>query len=73
VPHGIYLDAPLCPPEVLAHLNWTHFPVDDEMLKAKQRALRCYKSQLFWTPLYLRSFLRRTELFRGIGINELDA
>lgn len=68
VPHGLHLGSPLCSPAVLSHLEWTHFSVDDETLKAKQRALSCYKSQLVWTPFYLRSFLRRTELFREIEI-----
>lgn len=70
VPHGLHLDSPLCPPAILSYLNWTHFAVDHETLKTKQRALRCYKSQLVWTPLYLRSFLRRTELFREIEVSE---
>jgi LmbE family N-acetylglucosaminyl deacetylase len=73
VPHGVHLDAPLSPPEILAHLKWTHFAVDDETIRTKQRALSCYKSQLVWTPFYLRSFLRRTELFREIEIDEPEA
>ena len=65
-PHGLHRRAPLSPPAQLAHLEWTHFAVDNNTLTTKQRALECYASQLLWTPLYLRSFLRRTEMFREV-------
>jgi LmbE family N-acetylglucosaminyl deacetylase len=65
VPHGYHPDAPLAPPAALQKTGtrWLQAPLPAEARAAKKSALECYVSQLAFTPYYLRSFVRRNELF----------
>jgi LmbE family N-acetylglucosaminyl deacetylase len=70
MPHGYFPDAVLAPPAAVAQLTrWTQMPLDATALRAKKSALEQYVSQLVWTPLYLRSFLRANELFNHPNID----
>jgi LmbE family N-acetylglucosaminyl deacetylase len=65
VPYGYHPQAKLAPPAALAKTGtaWMQEELDDKARHTKKRALECYPSQLAFTPNYLRSFLRRNELF----------
>ena len=64
-PYGYLPDANLAPPATLrnAQTIWQQTPLDDAARRAKKSALECYGSQLATTPRFLRSFVRRNELF----------
>jgi LmbE family N-acetylglucosaminyl deacetylase len=60
----------LAPPAALRgpQHNWLTLPLGPDECAAKRAALECYRSQLKITPRYLRSFLRRNELFDAVGV-----
>jgi LmbE family N-acetylglucosaminyl deacetylase len=64
-PYGYNPQASLVPPAALLKTGtlWMQEDLDSVSRKAKKSALECYPSQLAFTPRYLRSFLRRNELF----------
>lgn len=64
-PYGYNPQASLVPPAPLLKTGtlWMQEDLDAASRKAKKSALECYPSQLAFTPRYLRSFLRRNELF----------
>jgi len=75
VPRGYHPDQPLAPPAALQKTGtqWTSAPLSKAARDAKKNALECYVSQLATTPYYLRSFLRRNELFGAVpAISEGD-
>ena len=43
--------------------KWLIFPLNDSDEKIKYSAINSYKSQLKSDPTYLRSFVRKNELF----------
>lgn len=65
VPHGYRPNEVLAPPFVLTQIgaSWLDGVLDRKARRAKKSALSCYESQMTWTPNYLKSFLRRNELF----------
>ena len=65
VPHGYHPEAGLSPPAALKDIgtHWMQVPLAETARAAKAAALEHYVSQLAFTPQYLRSFLRRNELF----------
>ncbi len=64
VPYGYHPDATLSPPaDLKSGTNWMRAPLNATSRSAKNAALEAYSSQLATTPNYLRSFLRRNELF----------
>ncbi len=65
VPYGYHPTATLSPPADMKNSGtaWMREPLDEASRKAKKAALESYPSQLATTPNYLRSFLRRNELF----------
>jgi LmbE family N-acetylglucosaminyl deacetylase len=74
VPHGHHPEAKLAPPAGLLHTGtrWMETPLDEEAQAAKKAALERYVSQLAFTPHYLRSFLRRNELFGIVPLETLQ-
>jgi LmbE family N-acetylglucosaminyl deacetylase len=64
-PHGYLPDAELVPPASLKNsgTHWAQEPLSIRTRAAKKAALECYVSQLVFTPHYLRSFIRKNELF----------
>lgn len=73
VPHGYSPKAQLAPPAAQQRQNsrWTARNLTANEQTQKTRALERYASQLVWTPLYLRAFLRRNESFGQISATEL--
>ncbi len=69
-PHGYKPNAVLAPPASLEKCGtmWQSEPLSQDAQNAKKSALEKYTSQLVWTPKYLRSFLRRNELFGQVPI-----
>jgi LmbE family N-acetylglucosaminyl deacetylase len=69
-PHGYRPNAVLAPPASLEKCGtrWQSEPLSRAAQDAKKSALEKYTSQLVWTPQYLRSFLRRNELFGQVPI-----
>jgi LmbE family N-acetylglucosaminyl deacetylase len=69
-PHGYHPNAVLAPPASLEKCgtHWQSQPLSQNAQSAKKSALEQYSSQLVWTPQYLRSFLRRNELFGQVPI-----
>jgi LmbE family N-acetylglucosaminyl deacetylase len=65
VPHGYHPKAVLAPPASLEKCGtrWQSELLSQTAQNAKKSALEKYTSQMVWTPHYLRSFLRRNELF----------
>jgi LmbE family N-acetylglucosaminyl deacetylase len=63
-PHGYHPDEPLSPPANLRNLGtqWVQMPLTPKARAAKEAALKCYASQLTFTPQFLRGFLRKNEL-----------
>ena len=74
-PYGYNPQAALAPPAVLMKTGsiWMQESLDSTSRQAKKRALECYRSQLAFTPRYLRSFLRRNELFAVLPAQNLPA
>ena len=68
-PHGYHPTKKLAPPaDLLAPARrWTSWELNDNARAAKKRALAQHDSQMAWTPLYLRGFLRRNEIFETIA------
>jgi LmbE family N-acetylglucosaminyl deacetylase len=64
-PHGYLPGAELAPPASLKSTGtrWLQEPLSVRVRDTKKAALECYVSQLVFTPQYLRSFVRRNELF----------
>lgn len=73
-PHGYHPEASLSPPAALADMGtrWVQVPLDESARAAKKAALARYASQMAFTPHYLRSFLRRNELFGRVPVATLD-
>jgi LmbE family N-acetylglucosaminyl deacetylase len=69
-PHGYKPSAVLAPPASLEKCGtrWQSEPLSRAAQSTKKSALEKYTSQLVWTPQYLRSFLRRNELFGQVPI-----
>lgn len=74
-PYGYNPQAALAPPATLMKTGsiWMQEPLDSSSRKAKKTALECYPSQLAFTPHYLRSFLRRNELFAVLPAQSVPA
>lgn len=68
VPYGYHPQDALMPPMALIRKGtiWNQAALDEPAQLSKKNALECYPSQLAFTPLYLRSFLRRNEIFGTI-------
>lgn len=69
-PHGYQPQSYLLPPASLekSDTRWLVEPLSDEARDGKKSALEAYTSQLVWTPRYLRSFIRRNELFGAVPV-----
>lgn len=69
-PHGYQPKARLAPPADLMPGApgrwWTDWQLDAPARAAKKKALAQHDSQMAFTPLYLRGFLRRNELFEAV-------
>jgi len=65
VPAGFHPDLELAPPAALSvtGTHWLSLPLTVSERVTKAAALEEYRSQLATTPRYLRSFVRRNELF----------
>ena len=72
-PHGYHPNGELMPPARLlnTHTKWIVLPLDRKAQEAKAAALQCYRSQLIFTPQFLRSFLRRNEIFSQGECNKI--
>jgi LmbE family N-acetylglucosaminyl deacetylase len=70
VPQGLHMDANLVPPAKLADTDtdWGQLPLDSATIQAKGLAAKEFRSQTGGTQRFLRSFVRRSELF---GTREL--
>ena len=68
-PHGYHPAKKLAPPAdlLLPSRRWTSWDLKGDASAAKKRALAQHDSQMTWTPLYLRGFLRRNEIFETIA------
>lgn len=75
VPHGYDPTARLSPPAAQQRQNtrWTDRNLSPDEQARKTRALERYVSQLVWTPLYLRAFLRRNEPFGALSEVKIGA
>lgn len=63
-PRGYFPQTYILPPSFLSkHNNWTVFPLKDSDEQLKYNAINIYKSQLNNDPTYLRSYVRKNELF----------
>jgi LmbE family N-acetylglucosaminyl deacetylase len=64
LPQGLHPDNDLLPPARLATIDtlWSATPLSKEAQTAKEKALRCYPSQLALCERFLTSFVRRNEL-----------
>lgn len=65
LPRGYHPGDPLNPPATLAGLTtqWYSFALDRQVVDLKRTAVDAYQSQTSLMPFYLRSFIRKTELF----------
>jgi len=65
VPQGLHPDIPLVPPAELSDLDtdWHQFPVWESTELVKRQAVAQFKSQKVGVQRFLRSFLRKNELF----------
>jgi LmbE family N-acetylglucosaminyl deacetylase len=64
-PRGYHPNQPLDPPRGLAGLTtqWYEYELAGTTVEKKRRAVEAYASQTSLAPLFLKSFVRRTELF----------
>jgi LmbE family N-acetylglucosaminyl deacetylase len=74
-PAGFKPDLPMVPPAALkdTDTNWMTMALTDQDRESKRAALECYVSQLATTPRYLRSFVRRNELYGVVPAVQLKA
>jgi LmbE family N-acetylglucosaminyl deacetylase len=74
-PHGYQPGAELAPPASLENCGtrWRMEPLSARSRNTKKIALDCYVSQLVFTPLYLRSFIRKNELFGQVPSVNLNS
>jgi LmbE family N-acetylglucosaminyl deacetylase len=74
-PHGYQPNAELAPPASLEKTgtHWMFEPLSVVNRDSKKAALECYASQLVWTPHYLRSFIRKNELFGQVPPTQMDS
>jgi LmbE family N-acetylglucosaminyl deacetylase len=74
VPHGYFPNAELAPPASLkgSGTRWLIEPLSKYARATKNNALECYVSQLVFTPRYLRSFVRKNELFGEVPLQTLN-
>jgi len=64
VPQGLHPDDPLAPPAKLVGMDtsWYDYPLDADCVRAKKAAVAMFRSQV-GVVRFLRSFVRRNELF----------
>lgn len=68
VPQGLHPEAKLAPPAALAHLDttWSVLPLSPAAEAAKETALLAHRSQVRMMSRFLKSFVRRDEVFGTI-------
>jgi LmbE family N-acetylglucosaminyl deacetylase len=62
-PRGLYLNLPLAVPPVAPSRDWEALTLTNEEQQGKLAALQLHHTQWLLTPNFLRTFVRRTELF----------
>lgn len=69
-PHGYNPNQGMVPPADLKNTGtgWVQAPLDRGARRAKRTALERYRSQLAFTPQFLRGFLRSNELFGVVPV-----
>ena len=63
VPNGLNADKNSAPPAALLKRDWHSLALSPDEIAVKLEAIECYDSQLISLPRYLRSFVRRNEIF----------
>jgi LmbE family N-acetylglucosaminyl deacetylase len=69
VPQGVHPNEPLSPPAQMmaCGTTWRELPLTKDEEDGKLRALNCYKSQEEMMGRFLKSFVRRTEIFGDLS------
>ena len=62
-PKGYYPQSELIPPPELNRVHWRTFPLKQQEVETKHKAISLYPSQVRCDPPYLYSFARKDELF----------
>jgi LmbE family N-acetylglucosaminyl deacetylase len=65
VPQGLHPQTGMVPPAKLADIgtDWRQYPLEPDTIKAKKLAMLEFSSQTAGTQRFIRSFLRKNELF----------
>ncbi len=62
-PRGLYPDYELMPPDKISGITWQKAMLDPDEIKAKSNAIDFYKTQMTYSAKFLKSFVRKSELF----------
>ncbi len=72
-PRGYHPDLELLPPDMLksGEISWIRLNLTDEEIRIKRDAMKCYKSENEYNPIYLFTFARKNELTGDYSVIKL--
>ncbi|MGC8876550.1 PIG-L family deacetylase [Thermus sp.] len=73
LPKGLHPKLPLYPPPRGRGLPWRRFPLTQEEVRLKEKAIRAHKSQMRLLSRFLLAFVRRNELFSPLPVPAKEA
>ncbi|GAB5602008.1 PIG-L family deacetylase [Thermus sp. FJN-A] len=68
LPKGLHPRLPLYPPPRGRGLPWRRFPLTEEEVRLKEKAIRAHRSQMRLLARFLLAFVRQNELFSPLPI-----
>ncbi len=73
LPKGLHPRLPLYPPPRGRGLPWQRFPLSEEEVRRKERAVRAHKSQMRLLSRFLLAFVRENELYSPLPVPAREA
>lgn len=73
LPKGLHPRLPLYPPPRGRGLPWRRFPLAEEEVRLKEKAIRAHRSQMRLLGRFLLAFVRQNELFSPLPIPAKEA
>ncbi|BDG16881.1 PIG-L family deacetylase [Thermus brockianus] len=73
LPKGLHPRLPLYPPPRGRGLPWRRFPLTEEEVRLKEKAIRAHRSQMRLLGRFLLAFVRQNELFSPLPIPAKEA
>ncbi|WP_093005778.1 PIG-L deacetylase family protein [Thermus arciformis] len=73
LPKGLHPRLPLYPPPRGRGLPWRRFPLEEEEVRLKEKAIRAHRSQMRLLGRFLLAFVRQNELFSPLPVPAREA